>query len=88
MGLDETLCEGQLPAGCTALACGFARACHPSASSVFFCKLSTDGWILMKLTYMTGIDDGLKLTRGQGSRLKSQGHIFLYVKVLYSTKSS
>ena len=40
----------------------------------------TDEWILMILTYVIDIDETLKLTQGQGHKVKGQGHINIYVK--------
>ena len=48
---------------------------------VFFAyKLRTDEWILMILTFLTDIEKTLKLTQGQGHKVKGQGHIGIYVK--------
>ena len=41
------------------------------------------GWILMILTHMDDIDEKLKLTKGQGHKVKGQGHIGIYVKKLF-----
>ena len=46
----------------------------------FAYKSGTDGWILMILTYVIDIDETLKLTQGQGHKVKGQGHIGIYVK--------
>ena len=35
----------------------------------------TDEWILMILTHMIDIDETLKLTQGQGHKVKRKGHI-------------
>ena len=37
-----------------------------------------DEWILMMLTHMIDIDETLKLTQGQGHKVKRKGHI-IYV---------
>ena len=51
---------------------------------VFFAYKSwTDGWILMILTYIIDIDETVKLTQGQGHKVKGQGHICIYVKFLF-----
>ena len=34
----------------------------------------------MKLTYIIDVDEKLKLTQGQGRKVKGQGHIGIYVK--------
>ena len=47
----------------------------------------TDEWILMILRHMVDIDETLKLTQGQGHKVKDQGHIWSYVKLLFSYKS-
>ena len=47
---------------------------------LFAYKSWTDGWILMILTYIIDIDETLKLTQGQGHKVKGQGHIGIYVK--------
>ena len=39
-----------------------------------------DGLILVILTYVIDIDETLKLTYGQGHKVKGQGHIGIYVK--------
>ena len=39
-----------------------------------------DDWILMMLTHMIDIDETLKLTQGQGHKVKGQGHIGIYMK--------
>ena len=44
-------------------------------------------WILMILGHMVYIDETLKLTQGQGHKVKGQGHICNYVKLLLSYKS-
>ena len=46
----------------------------------FAYKSWTDGWILMILTYVIDIDETLKLTQGQGHKVKDQGHVGIYVK--------
>ena len=47
----------------------------------------TDEWILMILRHMIDIDETLNLTQGQGHKVKDQGHICNYVKLLFSYKS-
>ena len=42
---------------------------------------------MMILTYMIDIDKILKLTLGQGHKVKGQGNICSYVKLLFSYKS-
>ena len=37
-------------------------------------------WILMILIYNIDIDKTLKLTQGQGHKVKGQGHIGIYVE--------
>ena len=37
----------------------------------------------MILTYIIDIDDTVKLTQGQGHKVKGQGHICIYVKFLF-----
>ena len=40
-----------------------------------------DGWTdLDDTTYIIDIDETLKLTQGQGHKVKGQGHIGIYVK--------
>ena len=51
-----------------------------SVSSVFAQKSSTDGWIMMILTYIVDIDETLKLTQSQGHKVKGQVHIGINVK--------
>ena len=41
----------------------------------------------MILRHMVDIDETLKLTQGQGHKVKDQGHICNYVKLLFSYKS-
>ena len=41
----------------------------------------------MILRHMVDIDETLKLTQGQGHKVKDQGHIWSYVKLLFSYKS-
>ena len=41
----------------------------------------------MILTYIIDIDKTVKLTQGQGHKVKGQGHICNYVKLLFSYKS-
>ena len=41
----------------------------------------------MILGHMVNIDETLKLTRGQGHKVKGQGHICNYVNLLFSYKS-
>ena len=41
----------------------------------------------MILRHMVDIDETLKLTQGQGHKVKDQGHICSYVKLLFSYKS-
>ena len=41
----------------------------------------------MILRHMVDIDKTLKLTQGQGQKVKDQGHICNYVKLLFSYKS-
>ena len=36
----------------------------------------------MILTYIIDIDETLKLTQGQGHKVKGQGHIGIYVKIV------
>ena len=38
---------------------------------------------MMILTYIIDIDETLKLTQGQGHKVKGQGHIGIYVKKLF-----
>ena len=47
----------------------------------------TDEWILMILRHMVDNDETLKLTQGQGHKVKDQGHICSYVKLLFSYES-
>ena len=49
----------------------------------FAYKSRTDGWILMILTYIIDIDETVKLTQGQGHKVKGQGQICIYVKFLF-----
>ena len=37
---------------------------------------------MMILTYIIDIDEMFKLTKGQGHKVKGQGHICMYVKIL------
>ena len=37
----------------------------------------------MILTYIIDIDETLKLSQGQGHKVKDQGHIGMYVKTLF-----
>ena len=39
----------------------------------------------MILTYIIDIDETLKLTQGQGHKVKGQGHIGIYVKKIVFT---
>ena len=39
-----------------------------------------NGWIFMILTHMIDTNENIKLTQGQGHRVKGQGHIISYVK--------
>ena len=39
----------------------------------------------MILTYIIDIDETLKLTQGQGHKVKGQGHIGIYVKKIVLT---
>ena len=41
---------------------------------------------MMILTYIIDIDEMLKLTKGQGHKVKGQGYICNYVKLLFSYK--
>ena len=45
-----------------------------------------DRWILMILTYIIDIDVTVKLTQGQGHKVKGQGHICIYSKILFRLK--
>ena len=36
----------------------------------------------MILTYIIDIDETLKLTQGQGHKVKGQGHLGIYVKIV------
>ena len=38
---------------------------------------------MMILTYMIDIDEMLNLTKGQGHKVKGQGHITSYVKLCF-----
>ena len=38
-----------------------------------------DDSILMILTHMVDIDEALKLTEGQGHKVKCQGHIYAFM---------
>ena len=38
---------------------------------------------MMILTYIINIDETVKLTEGQGHKVKGQGHICVYVKFLF-----
>ena len=51
---------------------------------LFAYKSWMDGWILMILTYIIDIDETLKLTQGQGHKVKGQGHIGIYVKIIWA----
>ena len=42
--------------------------------------------ILMILTYIIDIDETLKLTQGQGHKVKGQGHLGIYVKKYFELK--
>ena len=37
----------------------------------------------MILGHMVNFDETLKLTRGQGHKVKGQGHIYIYEKILF-----
>ena len=41
-----------------------------------------NGWIFMILTHMIDTNKNIKLTQGQGHRVKGQGQIKSYVKTL------
>ena len=43
----------------------------------------TNDWILMMLIHITSIDKMLMLTKGQGHKVKGQGHIRNFVKNLF-----
>ena len=38
----------------------------------------------MILTYIIDIDELLELTQGQGHKVKGQGHIGIYVKIIWA----
>ena len=42
-----------------------------------------DDSILMILKHMVNIDETLKLTQGQGHKIKGQGHIRINVRLLF-----
>ena len=50
---------------------------------LFACLSWTDGRILIILTYIIDIDETLKLTKGQGHKVKGQGQICIYVELLF-----
>ena len=37
----------------------------------------------MILTYIIDIDETIKLTQGQGHKVNGQGHIYIYVNILF-----
>ena len=45
-----------------------------------------NGWIFMILTHMIDTNENIKLTQGQGHRVKGQGQIKSYVKTLVRLK--
>ena len=51
--------------------------------SLFGYKSWTDERILMILTYIIDIDETLKLTQGQGHKVKGQGHIGIFEEKLF-----
>ena len=54
-----------------------------SASSVHAYESRTDDWILMMFTYKIDIYEMLKLSQGQGHKVKAQGQICNFVKNLF-----
>ena len=87
MDLQENSFDGQLYLGAEYY---LAFVCLSVRLSVCICvcphwvffayKSWTDGWIVMILTYSIDTDETLKLTQGQGNKVKGQGHIGIYVK--------
>jgi len=87
MDFDETSCEGQSYLGSKrftifiALSRGLRPLTLLARIKCFFAYKSwTNGRILMILTYVIDIDKTLKLTQGQGHKVKGQGHTGIYVK--------
>ena len=56
---------------------------HLCQSDCFGYKSWLDGWMLMIFTYTIDINETKKLTQGQGHKVKGQGQICNYTKILF-----
>ena len=52
-------------------------------NSCFGCNSWTDEWILRIIMHTVDIDKTVKLTQGQGHKVKGQGHICIYAKFFF-----
>ena len=63
--------------------CPYVRGWVGPHWTFFAYKSWTNGWILIKIIHRVDINDMLKLTYGQGHKVKGQGQICGFVKNLF-----